>query len=595
MAKANHKNCWEHLKCPEDRKVQCPAYTKQRGGDCWKVEKTLCRGELQGTMAQKIGSCRKCDYYLTKHAMGISLRAKLMLSFSVLIALLVIVSGITIYQMNSTAHSYDTLIEGRGQVALYTKDTIILFQENAISLRTYLLTGQSDYLDRYKGNLSRIDQQFEQLHSMLRTEEGKKRYGEFHARYVEFLTYAEGAIKIKEQALKDPSIDFTAETSRHMDSHKGIVRGVTDAGKSLSTFAAELMSTGHKENKAKGTSIIMICIIITVVAAVIGLGIALYMSRMIANPVKMVEACASRVAAGDLTVDEIKIKNRDEIGLLSVAFNQMVVSLKDIASQLKEKSQQVAASAQQLTSNSEQMTAVTMENSSTISQLASTVDSVASDAQQVAGASDSAVKLAEEGAKAVEKVTTQMGLISSSSNTVGQRINSLGQKSNEISQIVELITQIADQTNLLALNAAIEAARAGEAGRGFAVVAEEVRKLAEQSADAAKDIKDLIGTIQNESTEAVQAMLEGSREVEAGNVVVANVGEAFKGIISTITNLTEQVHTVAAASQEMSAGIQNVAGTVEEQSASMEEVAAAAASLSKMSEDLDDLANRFKV
>lgn len=595
MAKVSNQNCWEHLKCPEERKVQCPAFTKQRGGDCWKVERTLCRGELQGTMTQKIVSCRKCDYYLNKNSMGMGLRTKLLLSFASILILLAVVSGITVFQTKSMNTSYDTLIEGRGQVALTAKEVTILFQENAIALRTYLLTGQSDYADRYIGSLSRLEKAFKDLGNMIQTEEGKRRFEQFYNKYQEFTKYADGAIKLKEDSIKYSSVDFTQEINTYMDSNKGIVRQVTAAGNHLSSYAAEFMTTGHKDNKSKGASVVGTSIIITLIAMLMGLAIALYIAKIIANPVRALEANASRVAEGDLTVDEVNIKNRDEIGLLAVAFNQMVESLRDIAFQLKEKSHQVAVAAQELTSNSEQMTEVTMENGSTVSELAATVDNVAADAQNVAAASDSAVKLAEEGTRAVEKVTSQMQVISNSTQTVSLRINSLGQKSNEISQIVELITQIADQTNLLALNAAIEAARAGEAGRGFAVVAEEVRKLAEQSASAAKDIKELINSIQLESNEAVQAISSGVREVDEGNAVVTNVGISFKSIIGTINQLTEQVHAVAAASQEMAAGIQNVSGTMEEQTASMEEVSAAAESLSRMSADLDELAARFKV
>jgi len=154
---------------------------------------------------------------------------------------------------------------------------------------------------------------------------------------------------------------------------------------------------------------------------------------------------------------------------------------------------------------------------------------------------------------------------------------------------------IADQTNLLALNAAIEAARAGEQGRGFAVVAEEVRKLAEQSASAAKEIYNLINAIQAESQKAVHSTADAIKEVEAGTSVVQEVGDKFKEIISAVQDLTSQIQEVASATEQMSAGVQNVAASTEEQTAAMEEVSASAQSLSSLAEELNMLVAKFKV
>jgi methyl-accepting chemotaxis protein len=195
-------------------------------------------------------------------------------------------------------------------------------------------------------------------------------------------------------------------------------------------------------------------------------------------------------------------------------------------------------------------------------------------------------------------------------------VGELGERSKEINQIIAVITDIASQTNLLALNAAIEAARAGEHGRGFAVVAEEVRKLAEQSAQSAKQIYQLISTIQEETNLTVQSMDAAKGEVLSGIDVVNTAGNSFAQIERSINNVTVQIQEVSSAVQQMAASSEQivqsmkmitqisesssaqtmaVSSATEEQLASMEEITSAANSLTKMAEALQSLIEKFKI
>ena len=202
--------------------------------------------------------------------------------------------------------------------------------------------------------------------------------------------------------------------------------------------------------------------------------------------------------------------------------------------------------------------------------------------------------------------------VDDSANLVGK----LGERSQEIGTIVDTISGIAGQTNLLALNAAIEAARAGEQGRGFAVVAEEVRKLAEQSQDAAKQIAELIGAIQNDTNQAVDAMNEGTREVRKGTEVVTSAGQAFGQIVNLVDRVSDQVSDISAAIEQMAAGSQHivastknidaaskeasahtqtVSAATEEQLASMEEIASSSQALANLAQELQTEVAKFRV
>lgn len=209
-----------------------------------------------------------------------------------------------------------------------------------------------------------------------------------------------------------------------------------------------------------------------------------------------------------------------------------------------------------------------------------------------------------------------MAQLENTVNTSAEVVEKLGERSKEIGQIVDTISGIAGQTNLLALNAAIEAARAGEQGRGFAVVAEEVRKLAEQSQEAAGRIAQLIGDIQGDTDKAVVAMSEGTREVKMGADVVNAAGDMFREIVELVSQVSAQVREISAAIQQMASGSQQIVGVVqkidrlsksssvesqsvsaatEEQLASMEEIAAASQTLSKLAQDLQVEVTKFRV
>ncbi|WP_188400205.1 methyl-accepting chemotaxis protein [Sporomusa sp. GT1] len=362
-----------------------------------------------------------------------------------------------------------------------------------------------------------------------------------------------------------------------------------------------------------------------------------FVNRRIVNPIQKLSETANRVAAGDLSDIGETPAGKDEIGQLAMAFATMSGNLRSLMLQVMQSSEQLASSSEELTASAEQsaqgatqtamsITAVaagTERQTGAVNQAAAVVDRIAHEINQVADnvgivelTSGKAAGAAQEGGEAVEAAVRQMVTIETKVTHTAQIVVKLGERSKEIGQIVDTIAGIASQTNLLALNAAIEAARAGEQGRGFAVVAEEVRKLAEQSQEAAKQIAGLIGEIQSETTSAVMAMDEGTREVKLGAEVVNNAGRAFAEIVTLfdqvsdqVSKITNTVQRVAVGSQDIVAAVkeideinkdtasqtQTVSAVTEEQAASMEEIAAASEALAQMAETLTGAVSRFKL
>lgn len=362
----------------------------------------------------------------------------------------------------------------------------------------------------------------------------------------------------------------------------------------------------------------------------------LFYTRFITRNISEVKRISALMAEGNLR-QEMAVNSRDEFGQMGQNFNSMIINLRKLLHKIIDNSQQVAASSEQLTASAQQTAKATEHIAVTIQEIAGSMENQTAYAAQTTGSvneisakifnvnsdmqivTDLTLKTAQkavEGHKVISHAIDHMDTISEKVGTATGVVNILGDKSREIDKISSLITNIAGQTNLLALNAAIEAARAGEQGKGFAVVADEVRKLAEQSEVAAKQISMIISEIQKETGKAVQIMSESTHSVQNGIGLFTQTKSTFEeiqqaiqtvsgqshGIAQTIDGISQSagqiVHSVqgiASSTTETSASIQNVAASTEEQTASMEEIQAAAAMLAALASELDEAINRFQV
>jgi len=378
-------------------------------------------------------------------------------------------------------------------------------------------------------------------------------------------------------------------------------------------------------------------VVVSLLVAGISVFISIYISRGIARKTQVISEAAAQIADGNLTLGDISVTSADEIGQLAHSFNRMKANLRTIIQKVEQSAGQVSESSHQLTASanqsaqsanqvagattnvaegSERQLAAVCETSAAVQQMLDGVQRIAHSANRVAEKSLQATDTAATGSKTVEKAVDQMLKIENTVNTSAKVVVKLGEQSTKIGQIVETMSEIAAQTNLLALNAAIEAARAGEHGRGFAVVASEVKKLAEQSQEAAKKIAVLIGEIQGDTDKAVKAMKLGTEEVKVGAEVVTTTGKSFQNLESLVLEVSSQITEISTAIHEMAGGSEQIISSVkaidhlskraseetqtmsaatQEQSASIEEIAASSQELAKMSQDLREVVGAFQV
>lgn len=358
--------------------------------------------------------------------------------------------------------------------------------------------------------------------------------------------------------------------------------------------------------------------------------IAYFVVRRMIKPVIQIEKQVEQVASGNLTLQPLQIKNKDELGRLATGVNKMVENIRAIINGVYDTTDKVAASAADMAATTEQVTMAAtevarnttqvasdaeagneaiIEASQALLQLSSLIQMAKNKASSAEENSKVTQEAAEQGKETVNNVFDRMENIKKQTLETEQFISKLDQYSKEIHGIAETITKIAEQTNLLALNAEIEAARAGEAGRGFAVVADEVRKLAEQSNREAGQVSQIIDEIARATSDTVSATHQSRLEVEEGVDAVKKAGAALDQILKAVESTVIDIQAIAEVTDDevatsdkivelinsLATFIENTASNAQEVSASTEETSASMQNISEATRRLNDMAAELKV
>jgi methyl-accepting chemotaxis protein len=350
---------------------------------------------------------------------------------------------------------------------------------------------------------------------------------------------------------------------------------------------------------------IMYSILINFIILIGGIWYVIYFARKLVRDIKSVQVSIDNA---DLNT-QFNTNRQDEMGELQHSFDRFVGSIRDTLIQVSETAASVASASAEISSSTEEMAAGSQEQTTqseeiarAVEQMAKTIAVNSENAGETAHTAEQAKGAAEQGGKVVAETVGEMKQIANVVRESAGTIQNLGKSSDQIGEIIGVIEHIADQTNLLALNAAIEAARAGEQGRGFAVVADEVRKLAEQTTKATKQIAGMIQQIQSDSHGAVTSMANATKQVDAGIVLADRAGASLQEIVRTSQKVTDMVTQIAVANEEQSSSSEQISknmeaiATVTQQTASgTQQIARAAEDLNRLTEALQQLVGQFKL
>lgn len=521
----------------------------------------------------------------------LSLKMKLGLGFATLLLVITVVAGIGFYSTFRLSAVTDSIqVNDKKNLLAETMESAL--ERQTTGVRGFLLTGKEDLLKVDQDGQQEFKEGANELQKLLVTEKGKKLFADITRSFEAWRDIANRQIELRRagKTKEAEALAFSPETSQLRTSLR---TSVADLQEIIEKLASDAAVDGNSIESSTRTIILSFA----VGGFVVGILVAFFIVRSITGGMARMVALIQHIAGNNLAVDDMQVVSEDEIGKAGIALNKMKNSLREMiqsiastAEHVASASEEISSSATQQAQGSETQKDQTSQVATAMQEMSSTVLQVSDNSNKAAEAARKAADTAKHGGSIVEETLTKMRRIAESVGATAKKMEELGKSSDQIGRIIGVIDDIADQTNLLALNAAIEAARAGEQGRGFAVVADEVRKLAERTTTATKEIAQMIKNIQDETKMAVVAMEQGTKQVEEGVQTTSQAGDSLKEIIQMAEEVGEMITHIATAATEQSSASEQVNNNMEQIAKLVQESAVGAQQSAKACQDLSGLA-----
>jgi len=566
-----------------------------------------------------------------KKRFTMSINRKLHAGFIVSAVLILFIMVFSYLQIHKVQATYDNLLNLSGNVLVDIKDLEAGIAKQNSDIRGYILTQDKQMLSGIQTSYSQLQNLLEKLNDSFTDRSQQERLGQMTQLNTELHDISEMIIQyVKDRKLIEAEYMLTGK-------FQGISQQFNVFMQELVENQLTIIDVEQVEIDQRMNSMIRTVIIFGILAIIMSMAMGSLISNRISKRLNVLKSETKRIAAGDLTGEMFHFRSRDELEELGESFNQMKDNLKELIVRIETSSNLVASSAHELMAGSEQV-------STSANQVAITIQDMSADAGNMSLASDESVKGMDGIATQFQQIVESIGVVAEMSSVAATQVevgNSsiaeaikqmdvihesvaesyevvslLEQKSLAIESMIANITQITSQTELLSLNAAIEAARAGEQGRGFAVVANEIKKLAEHSNEASKQIIDMVNEIRKGTERIMKEMEHEREEVQNGVTVINQANEAFNTIMQSVLLVTQQTQEVSASTEEVSAVTEevvasvesisdlakvsanhsiNIAAIAEEQLASMQEITDSATNLTELATELQTNISKFKV
>jgi methyl-accepting chemotaxis protein len=440
-----------------------------------------------------------------------------------------------------------------------------------------------------QASFSQLKDEESQYQPMISSDEGRGLYQEAHAALDKYFAVRERVMDLVRHDKKAEAAELSM--SEGLAAFTAAVKALDDDV----AFNAESAQNSVKEAATTYSSARLWVIGISIASITLGFLIPSSIGRAVSGPVTRMLGMIQEVAGNNLSVEDLEVSSRDEIGEAGEALNRMKNNLRQVVRSIAETAQQVASASEELSITSQQITANSEETSTQAKVVSKASEEVNENLQTVAtGSEEMSASIKEIAKNAHESAKVATGAVRVAEDTT-QIVGKLGDSSTEIGQVIKVITSIAQQTNLLALNATIEAARAGEAGKGFAVVANEVKELAKQTAKATEDISRKIEAIQGDTKNAVGAISHISEVIKQVNDISNTIATAVGEQNATTNEMSRNVSEAARGSSEITKNISGVAEAAENTAQGANQSNTAAQSLAEMSTKLHQLVSQFNV
>lgn len=562
--------------------------------------------------------------------MRITVGRKLWIGFSSILIILVFVGAAGLWTLAKLNDEYRYLIDDKIRKVILFEQLLAKQNEDAKNISGFFIYQDESYLTQRQAAIDANKANLKELDQLVRTPSARDLLKEVQEAIKSYQDISEIVIR----DIKDGNLETASKISAEGQIYEA---AVTDNIKKLIEHQGSQQVKTEKELQDVLQWIRILIAGMIGIAIIVSVIIARLISRSIARPVGTMTVMLKQLATGDFAMEPVKIRNKDELGEMADALNDMVGDLRGIitnarhsATQLAEHAEELSASSQQSLAASEMVANITERNlvaselqtstvkDSTVSmgEMATGIDQITEDNEVLLTSAEEVARLVGDGAMLMQNFTKQMGMIRTTIGQSSETIRGMATHSEQIRNVTSLITAIAEQTNLLALNAAIEAARAGEHGKGFAVVADEVRHLAEQSKQSAGEIGRMIDLMIQNVERAVADTKDGSQQVEEGFMATEKTGEVFhqiedaatdmrqklatvSGEIDYIRTMTDKIsgesNTIEELAIQAAIEAQSASAATEEQLATNEEISSSAQMLAGLAETLQGDMARFTV